>query len=196
MGELTLSRFLSARWERRRQLSHRQVRRPLDKRKGLKCQHDDNTQGRKGMGSEPCLQEDAARAACVSHTFLRSWRCYPNLTFTLETLGLDRSTTKKDDLSRYFINKVKHILHNHAGIGIKALNLELFHGSKVNLCYLDSWLHIAVTPGIEELTLSLPHFWKARYNFPCSLLFDRGGNSVQYLHLTAAPSAPQLFLVV
>ena len=29
----------------------------VDKRKGLKCQHDDNTQGRKGMGSEPCLPE-------------------------------------------------------------------------------------------------------------------------------------------
>ena len=140
--------------------------------------------------------QDAARAACVSHTFLRSWRCYPNLTFTLETLGLDSCTTTNDDLSRYFINKVKHILHNHAGIGVKALNLELFHGSKVDLCYLDSWLHIAVTPGIEELILSLPHVQKASYNFPCSLLFDRGGNSVQYLHLTAAPSAPQLVLVV
>ncbi|XBH71151.1 hypothetical protein VPH35_098664 [Triticum aestivum] len=30
--------------------------------------------------------QDAARAACVSHSFLSSWRCYPNLTFTNETM--------------------------------------------------------------------------------------------------------------
>ena len=29
----------------------------VDKRKGLKCQHDDNTQGCKGIESEPCLPE-------------------------------------------------------------------------------------------------------------------------------------------
>jgi hypothetical protein len=138
--------------------------------------------------------QDAARAACISHTFLRSWRCYPNLTFTLETLGLDRSTATEDGLSRHFINKVEHILHNHAGIGVKALKLEVFHGSNVDLCYIDSWLHIAVTPGVEELTLVLPHDSKARYNFPCSLLFGRGGNSVQYLDLTDCTFRPTVDL--
>ncbi|KAF8668430.1 hypothetical protein HU200_052243 [Digitaria exilis] len=29
---------------------------------------------------------DAARAACLSHAFLRSWRCYPNLTFNADAL--------------------------------------------------------------------------------------------------------------
>lgn len=139
--------------------------------------------------------QDAARAACISHTFLRSWRCYPNLTFTLETLGLDKSTaTDQDGLSRHFINKVEHILHNHAGICVKALKLEVFHGSNVDLCYIDSWLHIAVTPGVEELTLVLPHDSKARYNFPCSLLFGRGGNSVQYLDLTDCTFRPTVDL--
>lgn len=46
--------------------------------------------------------QDAARAACISHTFLQSWRCYPILTFTLKALGLDKITTTRDDLSRHF----------------------------------------------------------------------------------------------
>ena len=55
-------------------------------------------------------------------------------------------------------------------------------------CHLNSWLQIAVTPGIEELTLALP--WKAKYNFSYSLLSNGCGDSIRYLHLVSCSFHP------
>ena len=71
---------------------------------------------------------DAARAACVSHTFRRSWKYHPNLTFKKKTLGLDgnpyREKKTSDEISSDLVRKIDHILKNHSGIGVKTLRLE------------------------------------------------------------------------
>ncbi|KAL6848021.1 hypothetical protein ACP4OV_022149 [Aristida adscensionis] len=230
MGDLALMRFMSAKRERRRQRCHRQIRRDRESvasvapRKGLQCQHDDSSKG--GKESELHLPEDilrhihalmplrdATRTASVSHTFQQSWRCRPNLTFTKETLGLDTNAVTQDDITKDFINIINHILQNHDGIGVKSLELDLFPCSNIDSYYLDGWLHVAVTPGIEELTLIFPsetdrrpqynrtgykrragYNRKSEYNFPCSLLFDRGGDSVRYLLLTDCALRPTVGL--
>jgi hypothetical protein len=62
---------------------------------------------------------------------------------------------------------------------VKILRLQLDGIAYHNL---DSWLKVAVTPGIEELALALGRF-KIKYNFPCSLLSDGIRNSIRYLDL-------------
>jgi hypothetical protein len=83
------------------------------------------------------------------------------------------------------ISKVDHILQNHSGVGMKKLRIELFDCDKVDSCYISSWLRIAVTAGIEELTLYLPATPEdeAYYSFPCSLLFNGSENSIRYLDI-------------
>ena len=125
---------------------------------------------------------DAARAACASHLFRRSWMCRPNLTFSSETLGLDRNASR-DVITRDLINRIDQILQNRSGIGVKTLKLDLLDCGNIDFCYLDSWLHIAVTPGIEELILSPPLPSISVYNFPCSLLSNGSENSIKYLEL-------------
>ncbi|KAF8729594.1 hypothetical protein HU200_017541 [Digitaria exilis] len=66
----------------------------------------------------------AARVACVSQAFLRSWRHHPDLTFTEETLGLKKKAWRKDERAKYFTSKVDRILRNHSGIGVKKLKLQ------------------------------------------------------------------------
>ncbi|XBH71047.1 hypothetical protein VPH35_098575 [Triticum aestivum] len=154
------------------------------------CQQDDTSQD---GGLIPDLPEDirrhihallplrdAARAACASHSFLRSWRCHPNLILSHKALGLD------GDL----ISKVDNILKNHSGIGMKKLRLELY-GNKVDSFYVDRWIHIAVTAGVEELAIIMPHIpGKEEYNFPCSLLFNGGENSIRYLYIAMCAFRP------
>nr|TKW34523.1 hypothetical protein SEVIR_2G312100v2 [Setaria viridis] len=64
---------------------------------------------------------DAARAACVSGAFLRSWRCHPNLTLTVQSLGYFD-----------FTRKVDHILEKHSGVGVKKLDLEFIECYNAN----------------------------------------------------------------
>ena len=89
-------------------------------------------------------------AACVSRAFLSSWRQYPNLTLTLLSLGYFD-----------FTKKVNNILKNHSGVGMKKLILEFVECYDCNdiINHLDSWLQIAVTPQIEELTLISPEWF-------------------------------------
>ncbi|KAJ1258123.1 hypothetical protein BS78_10G050000 [Paspalum vaginatum] len=118
---------------------------------------------------------DAARAACLSLAFLRSWRCYPNLTFT-ESLG-PPLLTYGGDLS----HTVDSILRNHSGIGVKIFNFELYGTDDRNV---GNWLQVAVTPGIEGLTLRLlSSGQKIKYKFLCSLLRDGVRKSIRYLEL-------------
>uniref|UniRef100_A0A0D9ZM61 Uncharacterized protein n=1 Tax=Oryza glumipatula TaxID=40148 RepID=A0A0D9ZM61_9ORYZ len=153
------------------------------KRKISPCEHDGDGHcqaGKMMRNSIPYLPEDilsrihsfmsmreAARAACVSRAFLRSWRCHPNLIFNKDTIGL-----KRNAFGENFHGKIGRILRNHSGISLKTFKLDYsgmcgFDGTS----YLDSWLQIALKPGIEELTLFLFDTNK-QYNFPWSLLSD------------------------
>ncbi|CAL5009114.1 unnamed protein product [Urochloa decumbens] len=138
---------------------------------------------------------DAAQVACVSQDFVRSWRCRPHLIFNTETLGLNQSTCREDDIMRNFTDRVDNILKNHSGIGVK--KLKFWFGIACNnkdLCYLDhldNWLQIAVKPGIEELQLRLSTF-NARYNFPCSLLSGGTASSLRSLYLGSCGFHPTL----
>lgn len=117
---------------------------------------------------------DAARSACLSHAFLQSWRQRPNLTLNKDTLR-----SKAHARGGKFSERIDCILRNHSGIGVKILRFQLYGIAYHNL---DSWLKVAVTPGIEELKLALGRF-KIKYNFPCSLLSDGIRNSIRYLDL-------------
>lgn len=110
----------------------------------------------------PMPMRDAARVACLSRAFLHSWRCHPNLSLSWDVVGSS--------------DKFDHILRNHSG-RLKVLKLEL---DDISCRYLDSWLHIAVTAGIEELTL-MP--FRRKYNVPSSLFSDGFRNSIRYLEL-------------
>ena len=87
----------------------------------------------------------AARAACLSHAFLSSWRCYPNLNLTRKALC---SKACGGNLSP----RIDSILKNHSGIGLKILRLNLCRQYN-SFRHIDRWLQFAVTAGIEELTL-------------------------------------------
>ncbi|KAF8684397.1 hypothetical protein HU200_044290 [Digitaria exilis] len=78
---------------------------------------------------------DAAQAACVSRSFLHSWRSHPNLDFSITTLGLNKKAYKNDEIARYFSNKVDHILGKHSGIGIEEFTLALPKKAKYNFPY-------------------------------------------------------------
>ncbi|RLM98523.1 hypothetical protein C2845_PM06G15950 [Panicum miliaceum] len=68
---------------------------------------------------------DAARAACVSRSFLHPWICHPNLNFSKYTLGLNENACQKDESARFFYIKVDHILKKHSGIGVKKLKIQI-----------------------------------------------------------------------
>lgn len=125
---------------------------------------------------------DSARSACVSRTFLRSWRCHPKLTFSKESLGLKG---QKSDIAKSFTHAVDHILKNHSSAGEKTLKFVIWNFYNVNTCRLNSWLQKAITPGIEEITLLLDTKHLTEYNFPCSILVDDRGNSILCLSLTS-----------
>ncbi|KAJ1264381.1 hypothetical protein BS78_09G258800 [Paspalum vaginatum] len=91
------------------------------------------------------LIRDAARAACLSHSFLRSWRCFPDLNLNLYSLCAKGSQTGG------LVSTIDSILRNHSGIGLKIFRLHLELDS-INRPYVESWLQLAVTPGIEKLT--------------------------------------------
>jgi len=125
---------------------------------------------------------DAAQAACVSHAFLQSWRCHPNLIFCGTTLGMNKKACGNDEIARDFSSKVDRILKNHSGIGVKKLVIDMSgYCTASDSCHLNRWLLTAVTPGIEELAIILP--METKYNFPCSLLSNGSGDSIRYIHL-------------
>lgn len=132
----------------------------------------------------------SARSACVSCTFLHSWRCHPKLTFTKEALCLKQTEDQK--IGDYFTNRVDHILKNHCGAGVKLLKLVVPVYCNVSTCHLTSWLQKASTPGIEEVALWLPSEYMEDYNFPCSILLNGCGNSILYLHLRYCSFRPTI----
>ncbi|XP_044374468.1 uncharacterized protein [Triticum aestivum] len=134
--------------------------------------------------------QDAVRAGCVSHTLLSSWRCRPDLTFSNETLGLDGNVYGSNKLARVLAKRVDRIMKKHSGIGVKKFELH-YGGSSLKSSYLDRWLRIAVAPGIEEVILLVPGQPNETYhNFPCSLLSNGSGSSIQHLRLTSCAFHP------
>ena len=90
------------------------------------------------------------------------------------------------ETTRTFRSKIDHILGNHSGTGVRILKLRLVSNDKAkDRDYIDKWLHKAVKPGIEELTLYLPATPEdeAYYSFPCSLLFNGSENSIRSLDI-------------
>lgn len=150
--------------------------------------------------------KDAARAACVSQAFLCRWRCHPNLTFSKEIMGFSENTRRQSKITRHYNSKVGNILKKHFGVGVKTLSLQFYGPYDANTSYcLDSWLQIAVTPGIEELALILSSnsvessysdsgqfSYKANYNFPCSLLSDGTRDSIRELDIVGCAFRPTL----
>lgn len=124
---------------------------------------------------------DAARAACVSHAFLHSWRCYPNLIFNAENLALNRKGVNDNETPVDFIAIVDNIMRNHSGVGVKIFKLELGPGYAVHPSHLDRWLKAASTLKIKEFAFELPLRNKTEYTFPYSHLLsdNRRGNSVE-----------------
>ncbi|KAG8057294.1 hypothetical protein GUJ93_ZPchr0002g24805 [Zizania palustris] len=96
------------------------------------------------------------------------------------------------EVTSNLISKVSHILQNHSGIGVKKLELDFLCCTDVESSYLDNWLRMAVTPGIEELILAPPSCSNAEYSFPCSVLSDGRGSSIrklQFFHCAIRPTA-------
>ncbi|VAI34135.1 unnamed protein product [Triticum turgidum subsp. durum] len=139
--------------------------------------------------------KDAARAASVSHSFKRFWRCQPNLNFSKKTMGYKKNARRRRITTRDYNSRVDHILRNHLGTGVKTLRLKLYdlYNADTRNC-LDSWLQIAVTPGIEELSLILSNIDhlsnEAIYEFPCSLLSNGSGNTIRELDLLGCAFRP------
>ena len=133
------------------------------------------------LGHIHCLRpmREAARAACVSRAFLRSWRGRPNLIFNEDMIGLKPSACRVN-----FCREIDTFLRNHSGIGVKIFKLVCCRICETDDTsrYLGSWLQVAVKAGIEELTPMVRHT-KTEYNFPCSLLSDGIRNSIRYLKL-------------
>uniref|UniRef100_A0A0D3FFI0 Uncharacterized protein n=1 Tax=Oryza barthii TaxID=65489 RepID=A0A0D3FFI0_9ORYZ len=204
MGLLGLNRLMSIQREQRcRQIEANRLLASTDKRKGSPCKQDNSRCSKRERYSQPDLPEDiwrhihsllslqdAARAACVSRAFLCLWRCRPHLTFSLQTLGLSEMACKKGGIARDYNKKVDRILKKHSGTGMKKFEIEFYGPSNANTYYhLNNWLEIAITSGIEELTLRLtPDVTK--YNFPCSLLSDGRGDLIQSLHLSHCSFRP------
>lgn len=205
MGLMALSRLVSMRRDRR----HRKIQSrsmwvaSAAKRKGAPGRQVDKPRGRKRRRySVPDLPKDiwhdilsllpltdAARAGCVSHTFLSSWRCHPHLTLSKETLGLIGNACGRDELGRIFTNRVDCIMKKHSG-NVKTFKLR-YCGSFFDSSYLNRWLEIAVTPGIEEVILSMPVGCNTvNYDFPCSVLFNGSENSIRHLNLNCCAFHP------
>jgi hypothetical protein len=97
-------------------------------------------------------------------------------------LGLDKKAYGNNEIASDFSSKVDQIMKKHSGIGVKNLSIHMLKGyNPKDSCYLDSWLQIAITPGIEQLALALPV--KAQYNFPYSIFSNGSRDSIRYLHL-------------
>lgn len=199
MGVLALKRLMSMqRDRRRRQIQAGDVSVPLLAKRGCSSRqkHDDSEGQKKRLKySGPDLPEDiwchiyslvpiqdAARASCVSRTFQRCWRYYPNITFRNSIVGLNRDMRGREETASEYASKVNQVLTNHSGIGLKSIKLEFFGHRSSDCCFLDNWLQVAITPAIEELRLLLSSN-ETTYSFPCPLLSDQCGHSIRYLHL-------------
>ncbi|XBH70911.1 hypothetical protein VPH35_098468 [Triticum aestivum] len=131
--------------------------------------------------------QDAARAACVSRSSLGYWRSHPNLTFTNEMMCPKENlkTPGSDAIIRDYNNNIDRVLTNRLGTAaVTKLRLDYHVPPDGTESYhrLDSWLQMVVTPRTKELELQV---WSkgASFDFPCTLVSDRCGGSIQKLLL-------------
>ncbi|CAM0907265.1 unnamed protein product [Alopecurus aequalis] len=172
-----------------------------DETNGSACQQGDSSHGSQNKREELSLDKlpedilhhihsflhmkDAARAACVSRVFVRSWRCYPNLKFHDHILGLTNKKLEEAEIN--LIHIVDPILENHHdnGVKVKILELDLQRYKNINASYLDRWLQIAGKPGIEVLVMVYPVRDEKYDSFPCSVLSDKAAaSSIQTMLLS------------
>uniref|UniRef100_K3ZI88 At1g61320/AtMIF1 LRR domain-containing protein n=1 Tax=Setaria italica TaxID=4555 RepID=K3ZI88_SETIT len=160
--------------------------------KASPCQQGDDSDYAEIRGSQVQLPEDilrhihtfmqmqdVAQAACVYRSFLRSWSCYPKLMLSVDSLRIKEDASRKDEISREFISRVDHILQNHSGMGVKMFSLHTYPCSDLHPSYVDRWLQIAITPGIENFELTMFGRRDIKYNFPCSVLSSERRSSIQ-----------------
>ncbi|CAL4992949.1 unnamed protein product [Urochloa decumbens] len=128
---------------------------------------------------------DAAQAACVSRAFLCSWRYYPNLILSVDSLGIKEYGSKYDEITRNFISRVDQIMQNHSGMGVKEFKLHKYpcSCSTIDPIIVDRWIQVAITPGIKKFELSLFELGDIKYSFPCSFLSGVRGSSIRSLKL-------------
>uniref|UniRef100_A0A0E0HIV3 FBD domain-containing protein n=1 Tax=Oryza nivara TaxID=4536 RepID=A0A0E0HIV3_ORYNI len=149
--------------QRRRQIRAQNELIRWCKRKGSPCQHGDSRAVKTMRRSTPypCLPEDiwhhihsqmpmrdAARAACLSRTFLQSWRSHPNLILNKDTIGLNASACGGN-----FSRKVDHIMRNHSGIGVKIFRLEYLGVVGLDWCALRPTAELGPLQSLTSLRL-------------------------------------------
>uniref|UniRef100_A0A0E0INN1 At1g61320/AtMIF1 LRR domain-containing protein n=1 Tax=Oryza nivara TaxID=4536 RepID=A0A0E0INN1_ORYNI len=100
---------------------------------------------------------DAACLACLSRRFLRSWRCFPNLTFNQETFSLNVYEGTSYEKEKKPVDIIDSILQNHSGTGVKTLKLDVSNYFKpITADHINNWLNAAVKPGIIEIAVKFP----------------------------------------
>jgi hypothetical protein len=131
---------------------------------------------------------DAARAACSSNTFLRSWRCHPILTLNRHIVASNANAPQES-----FSYRIDNILRKHSDIGIKIFMLELY-GIFYSCHYLDRWLQNS----IQCLELSLCAFHPTSELGPlrkltslCLCCVRISGDELEYF-LSNSPALKQL----
>ncbi|XP_073356608.1 uncharacterized protein [Aegilops tauschii subsp. strangulata] len=115
MGLMALNRLMSRQREQKQKRNRGRIEAnngwiaSFSKRNRSPCRQDVNSHGGKKVRYPmPDLPEDiwrhihfllpmqdAARAACLSRSFQSSWKCYPNLTFTNETMCSKENSCKR-----------------------------------------------------------------------------------------------------
>uniref|UniRef100_A0A0D9W9V1 At1g61320/AtMIF1 LRR domain-containing protein n=1 Tax=Leersia perrieri TaxID=77586 RepID=A0A0D9W9V1_9ORYZ len=134
---------------------------------------------------------DAACLASMSHRFLRSWRCFPNLTFDLEALNLNVCEGTSYEKEKKLVDRIDNILQNHSGVGVKTLKLNVSTCFKlITADHINNWLHAVIKPGILDIAVEFPvdHRW---FDLSCSLL-SCAGSSVQSISLFSCAFHPTL----
>jgi hypothetical protein len=81
------------------------------------------------------------RLPCVSHAFLRSWRCYPNLTLSVDSLGIKEYGSKYEELTRDFISRVDHVNYGESlWHGVKEFRPQNNPCSTMEPSIVDRWI--------------------------------------------------------
>uniref|UniRef100_A0A0E0B6M1 At1g61320/AtMIF1 LRR domain-containing protein n=1 Tax=Oryza glumipatula TaxID=40148 RepID=A0A0E0B6M1_9ORYZ len=135
---------------------------------------------------------DAACLACLSRRFLRSWRCFPNLTFNQETFSLNVYEGTSYEKEKKPVDIIDSILQNHSGTGVKTLKLDVSNYFKpITADHINNWLNAAVKPGIIEIAVKFPVHNRPMFNLSCSLL-SCAGSSLQSISLFFCAFHPTL----
>uniref|UniRef100_A0A0E0LMS6 At1g61320/AtMIF1 LRR domain-containing protein n=1 Tax=Oryza punctata TaxID=4537 RepID=A0A0E0LMS6_ORYPU len=72
-------------------------------------------------------------------------------------------------------------MQTHSGVGVKIFKLRTYPCYNPPSYYVDRWLQIAISLGIEEVELKMNQISQTVYKFACSLLFSEKGSSIRSL---------------